>query len=318
MKPELSIIIVNYNTYEHVLQCISSVRNFISADEAEIIVVDNKSSDRSIEKLIDAFPDVNLCLREVNDGFASGCDHGASSSQGSVLLFMNPDVLIVDDSIKLLIELLNSRTDAGIVSGVMTDDSGSPIYFYNDFPSLKWELFHLAGYGYDKEIKRLLSRNEITAGEMFEADWFHGAFLMMRRSDFINAGGFNENYFMYYEDVELCYRMVNMIGKINLCDPRVRFKHQTRSSLGNESNDNIYTFHMHRGKLLFLRNYGLARRSLIRATGFAYVISRILILPFWNKYRGHKSNKLIQLMKVLKLYLSRKYQDSSKFEYING
>jgi len=315
---DVSIIIVNYNTTIHLRNCLISIEENLNDFSIEVIVIDNNSTDRQIEIFPSEFPGVKFLLRNTNDGFSGGCNYGAEKSKGNSLMFLNPDILLIDNSILLLKNYLEENKDAGIVSGVMTDDNNKVLYFYNNFPTFLWEYYHLIGYGYDQKINNLVSVKEIQDNMNFEVDWFHGAFMMMRREDFFNSGGFNENYFMYYEDVEICFKFKNKLKKKNVCIPQVVYRHFTQSSLNDEKNDNLFIFHLQRGKLVFLKNYSFLKRLPIYLTGLLYVISRIIILPVWKKYNGNKKEKLNQLLKVLKLYFSNEYLNNSKYEYIRN
>lgn len=313
---DLSIIIVNYNTHLHLELCLNSIIENVKYIDYEIIVVDNNSPSREIEDFPLKFKESKFFLRKENDGFGSGCNFGVRKSSGKYLLFLNPDIILKDDSMKKLKVYLEEEKNCGIVSGVLTDNNNSQIYFYNDFPSYVWEFYHLLGYGYDKKINKLLNRTELKENINFEVDWFHGAFMMMRKDDFKSIGGFNENYFMYYEDVEICYKVKNVLNKKNICIPDVKVFHHTQSSLSEEKNDNIFIFHIQRGKIIFFKNYIFLKRIFLRMIGFLYVLIRILILPFWKKYRGNKLKKYDQLLKILKLYISNRYLYNSKYEYI--
>jgi len=317
-EPKISIVIVNYNTTGHVRKCLNSISCHLNSGFAETIVVDNNSSDRSIEDLSNQFEDAVFLFRDKNDGFGNGCNAGVELAKSDCLLFMNPDVELIDNSVEILMRHLELDDHTGAVSGVMKNESGNPIYFYNCFPSLKWELYQILGFGFDREIKRLNSRIEIAENKSFEVDWFHGAFIMMRKSDFEAAGKFNEQYFMYYEDVELCYKIKKNLNKQILCIPKVSYFHETKSSVSGDSIDNIYTFHLNRSKLLFIRNYGFLKRSLMYSAGLIYVISRLVVLPVWRKYKEKKMLKAVQLLKILKLYLNKEFLENSKFEYISA
>ncbi len=315
-KSDISVIIVNYNTSGHLSECLKSFRKYFPENEIEIIVSDNNSTDGKLPELVNKFPEVKFFQRDVNDGFPGGCNYGAERSGCNYLLFVNPDIILKDNSLIKLKEILEIDPSAGIVSGVMTDENDQPIYFYNDFPAIKWEIINILGFGYEREIQRLVNRREIRENQNFEVDWFHGAFLMMRRSDFKLTGGFNEKYFMYYEDVEMCYYFKNNFSKRNICITGIKYYHHTQASIDKDKNDDIYIFHINRGKLLFIQNYKFPERTLIYIAGLTYVITRLIALPFWNKYKGRKKDKLTQLLKVLKLYLNINFLNTSKYEYI--
>ncbi len=311
----LSIIIINYNTSDHIKMCLESIESFLKVDNLEIIVFDNNSPNRDIENLTAQFPQVMFIFNDTNLGFGSGCNEAVRHSSGKYLLFLNPDIKIFDNSISGLLDFIEKNEDAAVVSGLLVDSDGSFIYCFNDFTNLRWEFLDMIGFGHAREIKSIMNRPEISEGKNFEVDWFHGAFLLMRRKDFDSVKGFNEKYFMYYEDVELCYRMKHDLKKKNFCLPSVKVYHHTKSSLKGEKTDDIYAFHMIRGKLLFANNFLPGKKYAVKTMGFISVVIRILYLPFQGKYAGIRKEKLKQLMSVLKLYFSNSYLESSKFKY---
>lgn len=314
----VSIIIVNYNTTRFLRNCLNSINGIKERDKTEIIVVDNNSSERTIENFVHEYPDVNFFLRDTNNGFAAGCNFGAENAKGRYLLFLNPDIRFRDNSINVLLNYFEANSNTGIISGVMYDESEKIIYFYNDFPSLSWELSLMYSPLIISKINKLNSIMEIKENVNFEVDWFHGAFLMIKKEDFLSVDMFNEEYFIYYEDVELCYKVKNQLLKKNICIPEFRYYHSTKSSLSSQVNDDLYTFHMYRGKLLFIRNYSTVKRMVICAAGLVNISSRLIILPFWKKYKGFKMQKFRQMLKIIKLFFSNSYLQSSKFEFIQN
>ncbi|MBK8553752.1 MAG: glycosyltransferase family 2 protein [Ignavibacteria bacterium] len=311
----LSIIIVNYNTADHVKMCLESLYRYLQFDNFEIIIADNHSTNRDIKNLVSLFPKVKFIFREINDGFG-GCNEAVINSKGKYLLFLNPDIKIFDDTISILLEYIQKNEESGVVSGLLVNADNSIMYSFNRFTNLKWEFWQMIGLGHEREIKQLINREEIKKNKLFEVDWFHGAFLMMSRNDFDSVNGFNEKYFMYYEDTELCYKIKNNLNKKNYCLPSVRVYHHTQSSLTEEKTDDIYTFHMNRGKILFSENLSFMVKFVVKSMGFISVVIRILYLPFQRKYTGWKKVKFNQLINVLKLYMSRSYLESSKFKYV--
>lgn len=313
---EVSIIILNYNTYGFVRRCLLSIQEYLDLGLVEVIVADNNSPNREIENVVIEYPWVRYLPLETNSGFGGGCNCAARSANGQVLLFLNPDTELVDDSIMRLKRHLDSGRAEGVMSGLLTDKEGNLMYCFDSFHDPALELQHAIGFGYEKRILRLLSSTSVESGQMFETDWFHGAFLMMRREDFQRVGGFDERYFMYFEDQQLCYDFKRNLKLKVVCMPDVRIRHSTQSSLEGEKLDNIKNFHMHRGKLLFIDSLGFTTRILIRALGVFNVLLRLVLLPFWRKHSMHRSEKALQLRKILRLYFNRAYLNSSKYEYI--
>ena len=207
----VSLIIVNYNTTSFLRNCLNSINLITEREKTEISVIDNNSSERSIEELVHEYQDVNFILNDTNNGFAAGCNFGAEKAKGKYLLFLNPDIRLRNNSINILLNFFVDNSDTGILSGVMYDEFDRIIYFYNDFPSLTWELSLIFPPLIRTKIEKLNSVNQINENRSFEVDWFHGAFLMIKKDDFFSAGKFNEEYFIYYEDVELCYKIKNQL-----------------------------------------------------------------------------------------------------------
>lgn len=313
----LSIIIVNYNTAEHIRLCLESINTFLSFKNFEIIITDNHSPNRDIENLAIEFPKVKFIFRNINDGFGGACNEAVKHSTGKYLLFLNPDIKLIDNSITELFYFMENNQDAGIASGLLVNEDNSVMYSFNDFINLKWEFLQMIGFGYGLELKNLVNKKEIKENITFESDWFHGALLMTRRTDFDAVIKFNEDYFMYYEDTELCYKIKNELKKKNYCLPSVRVYHHTQSSLKEEKTDNIYTFHMNRSKILFVNKFYPMKKYSVKTMGFVSVVLRVIFLPFQKKYAGMKREKFRQLRNVLKLYLSKSYLESSKFKYVN-
>lgn len=278
--------------------------------------MDNNSPDREIEGFPSVFPEFKFLMRKENDGFGCGCNFGVRHSTGKYLLFLNPDIILIDDSSIKLKDYLDKNPECGIVSGLMVDENSSVIYSFNEFPSYAWEFYHLIGFGYDEKINRLINKKEIKNNKVFETDWFHGAYFMISKDNFYKSGGFNENYFIYYEDVEICYKSKKNLNKKNICIPDSRVFHHTKSSLSNENMDNIYIFHLQRSKILFYENYFFFKRLILNFMGIMYVLVRMICLPVWSKYKGKRKEKFNQLLKILKLYFSRDYLIESKYEFI--
>lgn len=312
----VSVIIINYNTSVYIDRLLESVCRNLDLSHFEFIVADNNSRDKSFKLLNDKYPFLKIIENPENSGFASANNIAAKQASGDYLLFLNPDVVINDNSIFELKNFYESNTDSGILSGLMLDDNGNPLYCFNDFWNLKWEFYQAIGFGYDSEIKRLLSRKEITERSAFEVDWFHGAFMFVSKDVFNKVNGFNEKHFMYCEDVELCYDVKNHLGLKNICLPSVKYVHETRATFQESSNDDLYFFHTIRGKLIFIQNYNIVYRNLIKLISVSGVLFRIIRLPFWSKFKLRRKSKLIQLILILKLHFSNRYLINSKYEFV--
>lgn len=312
----VSIIILNYNTTNDIDTLLESIVCNLSSINYEVILVDNNSNDKSYRNLKDKYHFINIVENKNNSGFASGNNLGVRFAKGKYLLFLNPDIVLIDNSVYILYEYMENNPGVGILSGVMLDECHNPIYFYNDFWNIEWEYYQIIGFGYSQKIDKLLKRKEIEENIPFKVDWFHGAYIFMSKNNFEKINGFNETHFMYFEDMELCYNIKNIIKLDNICLPNVKFVHGTRATFKDLKNDDLYFFHINRGKLLFIRNYKYFYRTTIKFISLFGILLRILALPFWSKYEKRKKGKFLQLINILKLHLSRNYLKSSKFKYI--
>jgi GT2 family glycosyltransferase len=202
-------VIVNWNTRDTLRGCISSVFEHTRSIELEVIVVDNASSDGSVEMLREQFPRVKVIANSSNLGFAKACNQGMRASTGRLILLLNSDTYVRDDVIARMAGYVLSRAEISMAScqlrypderiqhtayrslsiwrGLFED-----LWLYKLVPSSKRGEMLLGGYW----------RNDTET----QADWLAGAFMMLRREVFEQTGGFLEDFFMYGEDSEWCMR----------------------------------------------------------------------------------------------------------------
>jgi len=314
---EISIIILNYNTTDHLKKLLNSVVKYLNINNYEIIVADNNSNDKSILNLNKEFNFIKFISIPENIGFASGNNYAVKYSTAKYLLFINPDIELVDNSLEKLPGIYSREENAGIISGLLINKNNTVQYCFNDFPDLSWEFFLMIGKGYNRKIKKLTHRKEISQNINFDVDWFHGAFLFMEKNIYDKIGGFNENYFMYYEDVELCYKVKKKLKKRIICVPAIRVNHITKSSIKANNTDDLYYFHINRGKLIFFENYNYFHSFILKSIFLFSIVIRLAGLPFWSKFKGMRKNKYDQLVKILGIFFSKRKLYSSKYEYIS-
>ncbi len=208
---QLSIVIVNFNVKHFLEQCLGSVRLALQGLEGEVLVVDNASDDNSIAYLQPRFPEVRFIRNTENLGFARACNQGWRQSRGEMVLFLNPDTLVPENCFQQCLQFMASHPDAGALGVKMLDGSGK---FLKEskraFPSPLISLYKLTG------LARLFPRSAVFAryhlGHLDEnsdhpVDVLAGAFMLVRRTQLEATGGFDEQFFMYGEDVDLSYRL---------------------------------------------------------------------------------------------------------------
>ncbi|MCX6164395.1 MAG: glycosyltransferase, partial [Ignavibacteriae bacterium] len=207
---QISIIIVNYNTSEYLIKCLESTYDKTestydktSGVEIEVIVIDNNSTDRSIENLNEIFPEVKLVLRNVNDGFGCGCNEGAKYAKGSYLAFVNPDTFIKDNVLYELCNFMEQNLDVGICSGSFYDYDSKIRASYSIYPNLYTELLDAIGRGTNKRLMKYMENENIKKNKPFEVEWLMGAYMFFRKESFLKINGFDKDFFLYLEDAEI-------------------------------------------------------------------------------------------------------------------
>jgi len=204
----LDVIIVNWNAGEQLRECVESVIENSQSLVRHIIVVDNGSIDGS-EKAIKNIPDVKLILSGNNLGFAKACNVGAQEASSDYLLFLNPDTVLYKDTLPLVLEFMDQPENTGIgICGIrLVDESGVTATSAARFP----EINVMAGsiLGLAKVIPRWFPRHLMPPDELKESklvDQVIGAFFLIRKSVFDSCQGFDERFFVYFEEVDLSLR----------------------------------------------------------------------------------------------------------------
>ena len=206
----LSVIIVNYNTSKKVLKLISSIKENPPKDEYEIIVVDNNS--REEEKALLKSAEATVIFSEENGGFSKANNQGFEKTKGDFILFLNPDTLMLENTLDRCLDFLKSNSDVGAVGCRVVLNNGTlDMACKRSLPTLANSLGHYLGL--NGKIKRFSGyrRLDIKDDEIAPVTCLVGAFMMMPREVFVTAGMFCTDYFMYGEDVDLCYN-INFLG----------------------------------------------------------------------------------------------------------
>jgi GT2 family glycosyltransferase len=239
-----SILIVNYRAYDELDRCLASIDRHEPA--AEVIVVDHDADDARARAVGAAHPRVRWVARRENPGFGAGVNHAARHAKGSMFVLVNPDVELREPILAALADAFARHADVGIVGGRVLNADGSLQPSARRFPD--WTT---AFGGRTSLLTRVLPGNPLTRrnldptapGEGVRAvDWVTGAFMAMRREVFDRLGGFDEGFFLYWEDADFCRRAKDA-GWRTLYDPAVAVVHAAARSSAHAPVRSLVAFH---------------------------------------------------------------------------
>jgi len=200
---KLSVIILNYNVRYFLELCVKSVQEAIKNLDAEIIVVDNQSSDGSCEMVEALFPDVTLIKNTDNVGFSKGNNIGVERAKGEYVCILNPDTVVPENVFSSLLDFSGDLPNLGIVGCRLIDGTGKFLpESKRNVPKPKVALKKLLGN------PDLYYTTEIDEHSIGKAPIFVGAFMLLKKAVYQEVGGFDEDYFMYGEDVDLSYKIL--------------------------------------------------------------------------------------------------------------
>lgn len=261
---KLSIVILSYNTRDLTLACLKSIvpifKKELEAKELEIIIVDNNSSDDSVESIKRYISNIRyegiikLIRNEKNLGFGKGCNIGAKETGGKYILFLNSDTQVLDKGFFGMTEFLDKNPKVGILGGKLEDNDGSIQSSAGKFYNLFNLLIMLLGL---ERLGFLRSSPE----KIQKVDWVSGACLMVRSDIFRKLSGFDEKIFMYMEDMEICFR-VKKSGYETYFYPDIKLLHK---SLGS-SNKTFAIINIYKGILHFYSKHKTHLEYLVAKT----------------------------------------------------
>jgi O-antigen biosynthesis protein len=207
----VSVIIVNYNVRYFLEQCLLSVARASGGVDVEVIVVDNNSTDDSESYLKERFPDLIYLHNSENAGFARACNQGLAIAKGGNILFLNPDTILQEDTLKICLDHLEANPATGAIGVRMVDGTGAFLKeSKRSFPSPLTALYKLSGLSLIFPHSRLFGRyhlGHLSEHRNWEVDVLAGAFMLIPRAVLQQVGSFDEAFFMYGEDVDLSYRI---------------------------------------------------------------------------------------------------------------
>lgn len=275
MSCQVSIIIVSYNVRGFLENLLVSLRHALSNVETEIIVVDNSSDDDTVEFLKRNQPEVKLIENSINVGFGRANNQGAKIARGEYLLLINPDSVVQEDTIREMVRFMENHPDTGAVGCKILNANGTlQKACRRSFPTPWVALSKLFGLSTLFPKSRLFGRYNLTylnPDEVHEVDAISGSFMFIRRKVFEEVGGFDEDYFMYGEDIDLCFKIKQINFKV-CYDPHTSVIHFKGESTRRSGINRTYEFY--RAMSIFVgKRYGSAT-FLSRALRLAIFLNR--------------------------------------------
>jgi GT2 family glycosyltransferase len=283
---DLSIIIVNWNVRDLLAGCLESLQKAMVPYQHEIFVVDNNSSDGSVAMVKDRFPLVNIIANPINMGFGKANNIALCRCTGRYVLMINPDMVIRETAPRILMDFMDACKDAVACSCCLRDPSGGIVPLRMHILRLKDELYRDTIYG--KIMGKILSEKSppVDYTTIHQVEWMPGACILARTNLVKEIGGFDERFFLYAEDDDLCRRL-GMLGKMYYI-PGANITH-----LSNKSAEQTGTIALTIGAYArfqyYRKYYGFFALLPVQ---MAVVISLIISFGIWYCRTGGKSRSL--------------------------
>ena len=208
---DLSIIIVNYNVKEFLQNLLNSISKASSNISKEIIIVDNASDDGSVEMIREKFPSAQLISNKENLGFGTANNQALTIAKGKYILLINPDTIVSEDTFEKLISFFDDNRDAGLAGcKILNPDGSLQLACRRSFPGPWTSFCKVTGLSNLFPNSKIFARYNLTylsEDQTYEVDAISGSFMMLRKEVYDNVGGFDEEFFMYGEDLDICYRI---------------------------------------------------------------------------------------------------------------
>lgn len=319
---DVSIIIINYKTPNLVIECVESVRKLTKNLNYEIIVIDNGSNDDSSQIIKEKLDNkITLIISEINLGFGKANNLGTQYANGKYLFFLNSDTLLINNAVKELFDFLEENENVGIVGGNLYSKELNPNPSHSlVFDSIENKIKESTWkWLFSQIIKRKLKKNSKQfskefnySNEPIDVAYVYGADMMIKKELFRKINGFDKDFFMYYEEQELSYRVKKLGYKIkNL--PNAKIIHYDGISIKKEKefSEKQYRMRLNGAFIYFYKLYGINGMGLLYKYKLKRINHEITKAFILNK------KSIIQLLNIQKECLIAEYE-VVKGEYING
>lgn len=299
-----SIIIINYNLAKEIEDCLISLLPIVDSQKNlkyEIIIVDNNSPDKKLPDTEKIFKQDNIKFYYLDEnlGFGKGCNYGFTKATGKYLCFLNPDTIIKEDIFSPLIDFFEKDKSIGIIGP--KQQVRTPFFDFSAgfYPNVFIELFSLLGVSVFLEAFIIYVLTKIKRNKIIKVDWILGAAIFIKSELFERINGFDKDYFMFSEEVDLCKRVSKQGLKI-IYYPKYRIYHI--GSVSGKKDYRLYAIRAFSSKYIFIsKHYRSLNRFLMKSLLYAQMVSQIMIwtilFPFNKQKSKQKLNAFIYLLK---------------------
>lgn len=255
----ISIIIINYKQKEFVEQCIASIYKHFKSHPFEVIVINN-SPEENLNHLKETYPDTTV-IENVNKGFSQANNLGAKHSKGEYLFFLNADTIIENDFLKKFIDEFSGKEFGAAGLKLLNEDNSLQLSFWNENTFLNEIQNKKAEEKFKERDNAFIKQYEVD--EIKQTDWVTGAAMIVRKDVFTKIAGFDEKFFLYYEDADLCKRL-NNAGYNIYYFPFSRIIHLKGENVNKDFSGNTYYFSKQSELLYYKKHNGFFDKVLLR------------------------------------------------------
>ena len=296
----VDIVIINYNNASIILSCIESIYNTASEIVNDIIIVDNDSSDNSLQLIREKYPKVKIIENPSNYGYAKAVNIGVRASFTDYVIVSNSDVIFLNDSISTLTNYLINNEDVGTAGAQQLYPNGDWHRSYGHYPGILssvLELFLLAPLS--RLIRHLFWKKLPIDRFQKEVGYADGGVLAVKKQAFNNINGFDEDFFFYSEEADFCYRLKKS-GWIVMFNPKAKVIHLRGATTNKSANYEYFVKMLAENKILF------CKKHFTKLTCLLYIIlevihhtSRIFLWSIYSLINNEKSKEHILRNKTL-------------------
>ncbi|CAG7647703.1 N-acetylglucosaminyl-diphospho-decaprenol L-rhamnosyltransferase [Paenibacillus solanacearum] len=283
---DLSIIVVNYNTRELTLNCLESIFDSETCFKYEVVLVDNHSTDSSVDAILNQYPDIKLICNHVNLGYSKANNQGICMAQGRYILLLNSDTIVQRYTLETMIRFMDHNLSVGAAGcKIILPDGSLDRACRRGFPTPSASFYY--AFGISKLFPSISRFNQYQLSHLdpdkdYPVDCLVGAFMMVRRKVIEQVGLLDEEFFMYGEDIDWCYRIKQARWGIYYY-PYTHIVHYKGASSRRKPLKIIYEFH--RAMFLFHKKHFRKKYSfLINGLVYAGISAKLLMALLLNRF----------------------------------